>query len=648
MFQYNRLHSKIGTPPLEAFFKEYPKEIEEPLNHMGNIYNPFTRENPPIEGGRLIVEGGKSRKLVTTIGTFDITSWADIHNLLKRMNKRILVKGQRKNDISTLIKWYPKDMCRNFSLSGGAKQAIWLSHPEQYYVTDNIVQWRPCPCGRISCPYKQQKLGTGWIEDIKEIWEVLGEKDPDPSPEKIKKVFSSIEEELWVKESLSIKFFTQPGRVMGQILLTYLYTLINKYGMEEDQTDLWNEALAMAKSGAFLGLSWLEEAIITEDATNEDRDTSHFASLGDTAVLTPSLVKVEKVEGRGVSEESYWEKIDKSVEAISVGIQMPPGNIPPRQHRLPSSRGGKEYGVLPTHYAIRDIIDRINIMGLGREGYIPIRTFFFFKKYEGPTIKYWSLVKKIYGYAQIPSPFGKYMKYITKIGVGKLNSYWIEKKIRILGYNPEGEFLGKPVWLPLNPLSSDYEGPGESEAKLGPTTHFLVAASVYGREENVLRWQVMMRSSKGRPLHLLRDGFTYGGEADLKVKKSIGGFRPKSKPGQRIGTLSDVHISYPGDGHAVDWLAALDNSDPNSTEIKGEPKEYRIGLEAFKRYPLNEAYEIFGTIEEEIPTCKLGSRKLLGGETRKSDLSRGKRFRMAETRENIGLIVDGQEGEQNE
>lgn len=643
---FNLIHSKIGKAPIEAYFKEFPKEIETSLDHMAGVYNPHGKKNPPIEGGRLIIEGDRCRKIETTIGTFDITSQKDIDRLLM-MNVRFLIKGGRRNDTSTLIKWFPPEIGWYAYFGQGIKQGLGIPHPTSYYITDNIIQWKPCQCPHKSCPY--HRIKSGWIEDIGEIYEILGEKDKDPSPQKIKEIFSSLEENLWLREGLSIKFFSQPGRIMGQFLLLHPNNLINpKYEVEDGQRELWNKALAWAKSGASLGIGWLQEAIITTEGTHEDVKSSHFANLAQTPVLTPKLMRLEEVEGYGISEESYWSRIYEAAEVISIGVQIPPTNTPPRQHRLPTDKSGKKWGVLPTHYPVLDVINKTNILDLGKDYYIPVGTIFFFKRYEGPIITYRPIVKKLYDYSNEPSFFGKYTKYLTKVGVGKLNSYWIEKKVTILRFTPE--FFGAPIWIPVNYLPQGYDGPDESTAELSPTANFLAAALVYGREETILRWQLKSRESQGAILHALKDSATYMGARDVKVKNSLGDFRPKTKPGQRMGIFSDLHFSFSGDGHEVDWLMYADNTDPSSTKIKADPVEYRRGLEVFRNIPLNQAHILLGTIERITPTCELGSKKLLGDKVKIKDLHepRGKRFRMAESLGEIKEVLNNQEGEWNE
>lgn len=642
MMNIHPIQSRIGKAPLEAFFKTFPKEIEFPLDHMRGAYPPYGKKNPTIEGGRLIIEGDRCRKLETTIGTFNITSQEDLDRLLM-MNVRFLIVGERGNDISTLTKWFHPLFGWYASYDQEIKQT--LPHPISYYITDNILQWKPCSCPHKSCPY--HGIRSGWIEDVEKVYKILGEKEPNPSPEKIKKIFSSIEATLWYEEGLSIKFFSQPGRVAGQFLLLYQDSLIDpKY--EGEDRELWNEGLAMARAGASLGIGWLQEATITKEGVNEDVKGSHFANLMNTPILTPKLIKLEAIDGYGTSEDSYWEKVQEAVEIMAGGIQIPPPNIPPRQHRLPSKKPGKEWLVLPTHYPIIDVIDRTNILDLGREYFIPIRTIFFFKRYSGPTITYRGIVRKLTNYTEGFSYFNKYMKYITKIGVGKLNSYWIEKKTPILKFTPE--FFGYPIWVPANSLPQGYDGPGESSAKLGPTANFLAAASVLGREESVLRWQLKQRSSQGAILHALKDSDTYRGSRDLKYRDSLGNFRPKTKPHQRIGVLSDIHISFSGDSHEVDWLLHADNTNSNATEIKGEPIEYRRGLEVFRKMPPNQAHMLLGTIERVTPVCKLGSSKLLGPEVKIRDLyePKGKRYRMAETLTEIEEVDGIQEEGWNE
>ena len=122
-------------------------------------------------------------KVETTIGTFDITSLQDVENLLK-MNKRILIVGERTNDLSTVLKWFGVDSgILRYAAMGAQIIRSTLPHPVSYHITDNILQWSPCPCPHKTCP--THGIKSGWVEDVRKIYEVLGETNSTPSPEEI-------------------------------------------------------------------------------------------------------------------------------------------------------------------------------------------------------------------------------------------------------------------------------------------------------------------------------------------------------------------------------------------------------------------------------------------------------------------------------
>lgn len=584
----------MGSSPRELKpIEEAPQNLPEvDLEALGNIYIPG-HKYPPIVGGNFIIEKGKFVGLDLTTGTVtfaDNEGWDKLRRVIS--GKRILVVEERTGDLSLLLSELFHPIANYWMAFGGSTKNRCFKDTWHHF--GSVLEWRPQKY------HKDEGLKKGWIEIVTRPYEeqtgrIIRTPEEDvPSPAEIETVFKSLDTQLDILGYPS-EYFSRPGRWIQEVMLQYAAeTLFDPKYIKPEEWALWQELVILSAYADPPGVTISLRQTVGYDMASEDIHSAHLGALAETLVTTPKYCYPVALDGKPRGYETFLSECDDLISRC----QIIPGGGFPSPFRYESEKG--HIGVLPT---IRPVIRAINKDKYLKEEkenggtILPIRTIFLMPTNEEDRPTYTPLARKLAKDAEA-MPF---IKWCIKAIGGKMRSYYYLKSFADLPLN-------ESTWLPTSKLP-DGRKP-EAKLKLPAIWNFITRCSITTKTENKLRRRMDMVGS--RELQANQDGHVIQGASSSPSKPQLGEFKTKVNLGTRVAVISDNVSSWKGDGHRVDYLELLDNTDGSSRFLAGRTIETRKGLEVFKgSVPPEFAQHSLGEIVKRTQKFYLGTKKLI-------------------------------------